>query len=313
MDGLIMAGRIPNRFHFVFGLKKQTEPFHLMHYLCIESCFQINHPQAIYFYYHYEPHGPYWELAKQRVILERVPMNPFVKKYRYGFKKRYNARFRYAHHSDFIRVEKLLERGGVYADMDTIFVNPIPAALYGKPFVIGREDDIFSFSRNRKEPSLCNAFLMSEPNSRFAALWLQKMRDAFDGTWSEHSCSLAHRLSVENPRLLHVEQNRSFYKHMWTREDLQDFGGPREYLPADLAFMVKSSEIPVSDPVASQSYTLDQHWGNPDLDEAKNYLRCVFQQREISKFRGKQLAAIIRSSFAEEVVMGKLKKILWMA
>jgi hypothetical protein len=215
-----MPGLIPNQFHFVFGLKKQKEPFHLVHYLCIESCFQVNRPRAIYLYYHHEPYGPYWERAKRRVILERIPLNPFVKNYGYGFKKRYTKKFRYAHHADFIRIEKLLERGGVYADMDTIFVNPIPAALYDESFVIGREDDIFSYSRNRTEPSLCNAFLMSEPNSRFANLWRERMQAAFDGTWSEHSCSLAQRLSVENPRWLHVEPSRSFYKHMWTREGL---------------------------------------------------------------------------------------------
>ena len=32
--------------------------------------------------------------------------------------------YRYAHHSDFIRLDALLARGGVYADVDTIFVRP---------------------------------------------------------------------------------------------------------------------------------------------------------------------------------------------
>ena len=26
---------IPRTFHFVYGLRRQTEPFHLLHYLCL--------------------------------------------------------------------------------------------------------------------------------------------------------------------------------------------------------------------------------------------------------------------------------------
>jgi glycosyltransferase involved in cell wall biosynthesis len=91
---------------------------------------------------------------------------------------------------------------------------------------------------------------------------------------------------------------------------ITDYGGPREYLPADLAFMVKSSEIPVHDPAGSPSYGRDQLWGDPDLEEAKNHLRYVFHQRDISRRKGEQLAAYVRGSFSEEAVMGRMKKIL---
>src|SRR5215468_8192085 len=109
---------IPNRYHFVFGLKKQSEPFHLVHYLCLASCLEVNRPDAVYFYYHYEPWGRYWELIKDRLIL--VPTEPvdFVRKFRYD--DRYMRRFRYAHESDFVRLERLVALGGVYADIDTI-------------------------------------------------------------------------------------------------------------------------------------------------------------------------------------------------
>ena len=33
---------IPNVYHFVFGLRPQTEPFHLMFYLCLASCLAVN-------------------------------------------------------------------------------------------------------------------------------------------------------------------------------------------------------------------------------------------------------------------------------
>jgi hypothetical protein len=209
---------IPNRFHFVFGLKKQTEPFHLAHYLCLESCWQVNQPDALYFYYHYQPYGPYWDLIKEKIIPIKVYPVSFVTKYQY--KDRYIKRYRYAHESDFIRLEKLIEHGGIYADIDTIFVNKIPAPLFNQPFVLGREDDIFDQSRQQYRPSLCNAFIMAQRDAPFAHKWLAQSEAAFDGSWSNHSTLLPYQLSQQYPDLLHIEPSRTFYKHMWTQEGL---------------------------------------------------------------------------------------------
>ena len=63
--------RIPNIFHFVFGLREKTEPFHLMHYLCLASCLAVNRPEEVHFHFHHEPHGPLWELIKPRLRLRR--------------------------------------------------------------------------------------------------------------------------------------------------------------------------------------------------------------------------------------------------
>jgi len=64
-----MSRRIPARFHFVFGLAPQTEPFHLVDYLCLESCRVVNRPESITLCYHHEPYGPYWDLIKEHLHL----------------------------------------------------------------------------------------------------------------------------------------------------------------------------------------------------------------------------------------------------
>lgn len=209
---------IPSRFHFVFGLKRQTEPFHLVHYLCLQSCLQVNQPEAIYFYYRHEPYGYYWDLIKEQVICVRIPDVPFISRYQYP--NRYTARFRYAHASDFVRLEKLLAQGGLYADMDTLFVNPVPRALYAKPFVLGRENDIYDSVSRSVRPSVCNAFIMSERDSPFGRLWLERMAGAFNGTWSNHSTLLPFELAQEHPDWVHLEPPHTFYKFMWTREGI---------------------------------------------------------------------------------------------
>jgi len=209
-----MSSLIPNQFHFVFGLKEQNEPFHLAFYLCIESCLQVNKPDKIFFYYHYEPFGRYWELLKEKITpvqMEFSP-NPFQSKY----KEQGAKEFSYAHHADFIRLEKLISHGGIYADIDTIFVNTIPDHLYSKPFVLGREIDLYDPSTKQSKPSLCNAFIMSPREAEFGVIWRREMENAFDGSWSNHCTILPYELSQKYPDLIHIEPQQSFFKHDYT-------------------------------------------------------------------------------------------------
>lgn len=208
---------IPNDFHFVFGLKRQFKPFHLVYYLCLRSCIETNRPDHIYFYYRHKPHGRYWNLIADQLTLVEVDTVEHVSNYEY--KNKLIKRYAYAHHADFIRLEKLIEKGGVYADMDTLFVNRIPDRLFAKPFVIGREEDVPD-EEGRARASLCNAFMMAQKGSEFARAWLSSMTEAFDGSWSNHSTILPDRLSREHPDWVHIEPANTFYKHMWTPEGI---------------------------------------------------------------------------------------------
>lgn len=211
---------IPRHFHFVFGLRKQREQFHLLFYLCLKSCLVVNRPERIYFYYHYLPYGHYWDLIRPHLTLVKVPLKP-------GIESRYDRLsglhgYSYAHHADFIRVEQVLERGGVYADMDTLFIRPIPEALYRKECVMGREDDVWCPLRQVSRPSLCNAWFMAAAGSRFLEAWLDRMPDYFDGSWSNHSCYLPWELSQAHPDWVHVEPASTCFPYMWTREALAE-------------------------------------------------------------------------------------------
>ena len=178
-----MRGEQPtdsHRFHFIFGLRKQRQPLHLVHYLAIESCYQVN---------------------------------------RYGLRNRMCKRYVHAHRSDFIGLQVLLAEG-VYADIDTLFVNPLPARLIKQLCVLGREHDVMDPCTGELRPSLCNALIVAGPCAEFVRRWLGAMAEAFDGTWSNHSTLLPCRLAEQHPRLLHAEQSRSFSPFMWSRQDL---------------------------------------------------------------------------------------------
>lgn len=201
---------IPNRFHFVFGLKEQSEPFHLMYYLCLASCLEVNRPEVVKFHYHHEPYGPWWDRIKPRLTLQRIEPDAFVANYSYSDAA--IAPFRYAHLADFARLHILQQEGGIYADIDTLFLRPFPAEwLQQRQFILGRERTL-----EGESGSLCNAWIASAPGAEFGRLWLQRSAEAFDGSWSGHSTLLPYRLSQLHPDWLDVEPETSFYSLDWS-------------------------------------------------------------------------------------------------
>jgi hypothetical protein len=203
---------IPRIAHFVFGLVEQTQPFHPMHYLAIESCRQVLQPEAIHLHHRHLPYGVYWDLLRPHLVLHEVDLVPEVLAAPQD-ERLVPARYRYAHHADFIRLDALLEHGGVYADMDTLFVHPFPSDLFEAPFVIGREAPVRDEQTGEVRPSTCNALLMSEPGSAFARAWRDGMAAAMNGTWSNHSGFLAQALTERMPEAVRVEPPRTFARY----------------------------------------------------------------------------------------------------
>jgi hypothetical protein len=210
---------IPNTAHFVWGLKDEAEPLHLVHYLCLESCRRVQRPERIVLHCGHRPFGRYWDLLEPHVTLapaERVAAVTAAS----GNETLVPRRFRYAHHADFVRLDALVESGGFYADLDTLFVAPFPDALFAAPFVMGREDDVRDELTGVVRPSLCNALLLSRQRAAFAMLWRRTAASALNGSWSNHSTLLPYELSTRFPDTVHVEPRRSFYRYGPNREDL---------------------------------------------------------------------------------------------
>ena len=219
LSGASVMSRIPRVAHFVFGLRPQVEPFHLLHYLAIESCRQVVKPEAIYLHYHHLPFGVFWDVIRPHLKLLRVGLAPEVRAAKYN-PRLVPRHYRYAHHADFVRLDALIEHGGIYADTDMIFLRPLPDELFENSFVIGREQDFPDEISGEMRPSLCNALLMSRPGAEFARVWRQRMAAALNGTWSNHSGFLAYALSQELADAVHLESVRSFFPVPCTPEGI---------------------------------------------------------------------------------------------
>ncbi len=193
---------IPDIFHFVYGFKPQTEPFPLIHFLAIQSCLEVNSPQQVILHCAERPWGNWWERLEGRVVLADAVRSAEVDAHRYDH--RVPEDYRYAHHSDFVRLDALIRTGGIYADIDTVFVRPFPDSLRRHAFVAGRESDLGG------KMSVCNAVLAAQPGAPFALRWRAAMPTALDG-WSDHSTLLPARLAAQHPDEIHIEPMETFY------------------------------------------------------------------------------------------------------
>jgi len=131
------------------------------------------------------------------------------------------ARYSYAHQADFVRLDVLAEHGGMYADIDTLFVAPPREEVWSASCVVGREADVRDPRTGRLRPSLSNALVMATPGSPFVERWRRHIGDALDGTWSAHSCLLAADLAADAPDELRIEPERTFHAFAATRPGLR--------------------------------------------------------------------------------------------
>ncbi|MBO2944554.1 glycosyl transferase [Paenibacillus sp. F411] len=298
---------IPKVFHFVFGLKPQTEPFHLSHYMAIASCIEVNRPERVYFHYEHLPYGEWWDRIKDSLVLHPIQQDESMAAYDY--KDPSLEQYRYAHLSDISRLEMLLEYGGVYADIDTMFVRPIPEELYRHPCVMGHEKVDLNVSAAREAGgSLCNALIMAEPGSRFIQYWLDSIMQEFDGSWSAHSTFLPYRLSRSFPELVHVEPESSFFHLDWSREGIRRLFHQQVELPENVYSLHLWSHLwwnkERNDFTYFHAGRLTPHFiahgsstysalGRPFLPQDEVYARSVYQ-REVWRNRVENLALFFR-------------------
>ena len=237
--------KIPNNIHIIYGLAEDfgwgeyehfvsevgkhmkrpaADSFNIMRYLAIKSAYDVNKPDNIFFYYCYEPHCEWWERAKKYI----TPIKVEAPKEIFG-----NPIKSYAHQADVIRLQLLIEEGGIYLDSDTLCLKPLTPLLEDGGFVMGQEGN---------EAKLCNAVMLSDKGSEFAKEWLSRYVDFDDDNWAGHSIELPYRLSKEYPDLIRVMNNKAFTWPLYHSEHLRWFyRNGVSYVPCDYSDGVVST------------------------------------------------------------------------
>jgi hypothetical protein len=198
---------IPPTLHFTFGFKP-GDPFELWHYLAVATAVAVNKPETTFIYYHHSPPGFWWKRVETipTVVLEYIDLPREIFDRRLGH---------YAHQADVVRLRKLLDRGGIYLDLDTICVRPFTTLLQNS-CVMGIQPG----------SGLCNAVIMAEPQSAFLNEWYNSYRTfrctGLDRFYDEHSVLVPAVLAQVEPLRQHITvlDHRAFFFPLWTQMDL---------------------------------------------------------------------------------------------
>lgn len=215
---------IPKILHYCFGLSADYGgiPWGLSHYVCMRSAVERIKPTQVFFYCEYEPMGPWWRLSQGLVTVVRIKAPREI----FG-----NPVHHPAHRADVVRLQKLLETGGIYLDAD-VFVHRDFDDLLDHSVVLAKEGD------NNREIGLCNAVILSEPNAPFLRKWYSAYKTfrsgGHDSFWNEHSVQLPARLAKDFPDEVTVLPKTAFFWPFWNDTGLEAlFVSSDPILPAD--------------------------------------------------------------------------------
>ena len=205
-----MIGLSPTKkIHFIVGLDKNfgEKPFILPHLISILSA-KLTYPDhEIYVHYEFEPSGEYWKIAKEYVSTVKVNAPKEI----FG-----NRILSFAHSADVLRLEILIELGGIYFDLDTLVLRSISDLPLDVP-IMGYE----AFT-DEHVVGLCNAFIAAPPNASFLKLWYESYEDFNANDWSEHSVRRPYNIALRRPELIHIEPRTSFFSPHYDEEGLRD-------------------------------------------------------------------------------------------
>ncbi|XP_067664553.1 uncharacterized protein [Haliotis asinina] len=179
---------VPNIVHVTWygGPKRNTFLFH--HLVCLLSIHRFIQPKYILFWFDMIPEGKYWDQAidsfPQIVLVYRVPPHSVL-----GQPVEVPE-----HQSDVVRLEALMEYGGIYMDLDVIVLRSLsPLQLYD--ITMGYETP----------DGLCNGVMVATPWADFLRIWYKEYKTLDDSVWGYHSVLLPAILAQKYPNLINTE------------------------------------------------------------------------------------------------------------
>lgn len=181
---------IPKIIHFI---NLGPREFNLLHFLSIYSAYSINKPDQIYLYCdHIQKNNFYWNILTSLDIIN-VELVENTEYHKDIYLENYQYR------ADVLRLEKLIQRGGIYLDLDIICLKPFDYFLNNN-LVLGVESsdnneeiDIYKIN------SITNAVILAEPYNKFIINWYNMIADNIqDKPWAYHAVVLPLNILKQN-------------------------------------------------------------------------------------------------------------------
>jgi hypothetical protein len=204
---------IPNILHYCFNMAPESgdKPWSLVHHVCVASAVERIKPEACFFYCGYEPVGQWWDLTRQMVTVVKIEPPRSI----FG-----NPISHPAHRADVVRLERLIDKGGIYLDCD-VLVHRDFGDLLSHSCVLGSQGD----------RGLCNAVIIAESGAPFVRKWYAEYKSFRDmklgGQWDQHSVQVPLKLSREFPDEVVILPPNAFFLPSWRESGIYEMFGSR--------------------------------------------------------------------------------------
>lgn len=205
---------VPNYVHWIW-IHNFPSKFTFSQFLSAVSVLHNLKPERIYFWHSTHPQGIWWGRFLDTVRNSSVNFYPnFIHPPTTIFENSVNMP---EHQADIVKLQKLMEFGGIYLDFDVIVVKSFqPLQCYSA--TLGAETD----------DGLCAGIIISQPHSKFIKLWYESYRTFDDASWDRHAVKVPYKLWRHHPHLLHVE-SRSLQHPSWQKHELPYLYGKGMY------------------------------------------------------------------------------------
>lgn len=203
---------IPKIIHFVYGLEEDFggKEFGFAHWAAIRSAAKLNPNYKILYWYKYLPENHYFDDVLELINLIQIEPPTEI----FG-----NPLMHVAHKADIVRLNALIEHGGIYLDIDSITTKCFDDLLDNK-CIMGYE------SIDGINHGICNAIMLSEPGSEFLTEWLLEYKTfrslGRDQYWSEHSVTLPLKLAKLKSHAITILDHKAFFYPSWTDAGLEE-------------------------------------------------------------------------------------------
>lgn len=180
---------IPKKIHFIYISKPEEGglPFSFCYWAAVQSAMKCNPGYEIHIWYEFEPNSRYFDDLKNKIILHRVEAPKEI----FG-----NPVPHYAHKADILRLQILLEHGGIYLDLDTITVKPYD-------FFLDKQVVMSIVKNNGNVFGLGNSVIMGEPQNQFMKRWYDTYKTfrstGHDQYYDEHGAGVSYKLASQFP------------------------------------------------------------------------------------------------------------------
>jgi SAM-dependent methyltransferase len=201
---------IPKIIHFVYGLEEGFggKEFGFAHWAAIRSASKMNPDYKLIYWYAHLPDNYYFDDVKPLLELRKITPPTEI----FG-----NPLLHVAHKTDVVRLNALIECGGIYLDIDTVTTKSFDNLLEHK-CVMGYEN-VEGITHG-----ICNAIMLSEINSEFMSSWLLEFKSfrskGRDQYWAEHAVTVPLRLAKSIPESITILDEKAFFYPGWTDEGL---------------------------------------------------------------------------------------------